>query len=82
MMVFRPGDRIAIRAGASGARLMLLGGATLGGPRYIWWNFVASTQDKIEHAKQAWADGDWDHGMFRLPPGDTEEFTPLPADRA
>src|SRR5690606_25300732 len=40
MMVFRPGDRITVAAGDKGARLMILGGATLGGPRYIWWNFV------------------------------------------
>ena len=82
MMVFRPGDRITIKAGTAGARVMLLGGATLGGPRYVWWNFVASSREKIEHAKQAWAAGDWDHGRFQLPPGDTEEFIPLPTDRA
>ncbi len=38
MMVFRPGDRITVAAGGRGARLMILGGATLSGPRYIWWN--------------------------------------------
>lgn len=42
MGVFRPGDAITITAGEQGARLMLLGGETLGGPRHIWWNFVAS----------------------------------------
>jgi redox-sensitive bicupin YhaK (pirin superfamily) len=41
--VFRPGDRISIAAGPAGARLIVLGGVTLGGPRYIWWNFVASS---------------------------------------
>lgn len=81
MMVFRPGDKITIKAGASGARLMLLGGETLNGPRYIWWNFVASSKEKIDAAKQAWAQGDWEHGRFRLPPGDTEEFIPLPEGR-
>ena len=81
MMVFRPGDKITIKAGASGARLMLLGGETLNGPRYIWWNFVASSKDKIDAAKQAWAQGDWEHGRFRLPPGDTEEFIRLPEGR-
>ena len=70
-MVFRPGDKITIKAGDSGARLMLLGGETLNGPRYIWWNFVASSKEKIDAAKQAWAQGDWEHGRFRLPPGDT-----------
>ncbi|MFT5509550.1 MAG: redox-sensitive bicupin YhaK (pirin superfamily) [Hyphomicrobiaceae bacterium] len=79
MMVFRPGDAITVKAGAEGARLMLLGGETLNGPRYIWWNFVASTKDKIEAAKQAWAEGDWQSGRFHLPPGDSDEFTPLPS---
>ena len=78
MMVFRPGDAITVRAGPAGARLMMLGGETLNGPRYIWWNFVASSQEKIEAAKQAWADGDWEHGRFQLPPDDREEFIPLP----
>ncbi|GLQ56122.1 pirin family protein [Devosia nitrariae] len=78
MMVFRPGDTISVRAGENGARLMLLGGETLNGPRYIWWNFVASSQEKIEAAKDAWAKGDWAHGRFHLPPGDDHEFIPLP----
>lgn len=78
MMVFRPGDAITIKAGGHGARLMLLGGETLDGPRYIWWNFVASSQEKIDAAKQAWAEGDWNDGRFQLPPGDTVEFIPLP----
>jgi hypothetical protein len=78
MMVFRPGDRVGLRAGPLGARLMLLGGATLEGPRYIWWNFVASSRERIEAAKEAWRAGDWAHGRFRLPPGDDAEFVPLP----
>lgn len=78
MVVFRPGDAIAMKAGASGARLMLLGGATLEGPRYIWWNFVASSREKIEHAKEEWRKGDWGKGQFDLPPGDRGEFIPAP----
>ena len=78
MMVFRPGDKVAVKAGDRGARLMLLGGATLSGPRYIWWNFVASSKDKIDAAKEAWRRGDWHNGMFRLPVGDDEEFARLP----
>ncbi|KFI27436.1 pirin family protein [Paenirhodobacter enshiensis] len=78
MLVFRPGDRIALRAGAQGARLVVLGGATLGGPRFIWWNFVASSRERIEAAKEAWRAGDWMHGRFRLPPGDDREFIPAP----
>lgn len=78
MMVFRPGDRISLTAGPTGARLMALGGATLNGPRYVSWNFVASSRERIEAAKEAWAQGDWEHGRFRLPPGDEAEFIPLP----
>ncbi|WGR62212.1 pirin family protein (plasmid) [Paracoccus ferrooxidans] len=78
MMVFRPGDRISLKAGEAGARLMVLGGETMNGPRYISWNFVASSQERIDAAKEAWAQGDWEHGRFRLPPGDESEFIPLP----
>ena len=81
MMVFRPGDRISVTAGETGARLMLLGGETLPGPRYIWWNFVASSKEKIEEAKEAWRAEGWRSGgdaRFILPPGDESEFIPLP----
>lgn len=77
MMVFRPGDRLSLRAGPAGARLMALGGATLNGPRYIWWNFVSSNEDRIMEAKAAWKAADWTSGQFRLPPGDEEEFIPI-----
>jgi redox-sensitive bicupin YhaK (pirin superfamily) len=78
MMVFRTGDRVSMTAGPGGARVMLLGGATLEGPRYLWWNFVASTKERIEAAKEAWREGDWEHGRFRLPPTYDAEFIPLP----
>ncbi len=78
MMVFRPGDKLSLKAGPAGTRLMLLGGATLEGPRHIWWNFVASSKERIEAAKEAWRDGDWENGRFQLPPGDDQEFIPLP----
>ena len=78
MLVFRPGDRISVRAGGQGARLMLLGGATMDGPRHIWWNFVASSKERIDAAKEAWRAGDWAHGRFRLPPNDDSEFIPAP----
>lgn len=77
MMVFRPGDRLSVRAGSRGARLMLLGGETLNGPRYVWWNFVSSSKDKIEAAKEAWKAADWASGPFHLPPGDEAEFIPI-----
>ena len=78
MMVFRPGDNVSLHAGPQGARLMLLGGATLEGPRHIWWNFVASSKERIEEAKEAWRREDWADGRFQLPPGDDQEFIPLP----
>ena len=78
MMVFRPGDAITVASGETGARLMILGGATLGGPRYIWWNFVASSKERIEEAKRQWRAQDWGVGLFDLPPGDREEHIPLP----
>lgn len=78
MMVFRPGDRITVEAGPRGARLMALGGATLNGPRYVWWNFVASSKDRIEAAKEEWRAANWGKGQFDLPPDDRAEFIPLP----
>jgi redox-sensitive bicupin YhaK (pirin superfamily) len=58
------------------ARVMLLGGAKLDGPRHIWWNFVSSSKERIERAKS-----DWKEGRFGLIPGDDKEFIPLPEDR-
>ncbi len=71
LLVFRPGDRISVRA-TRPARLMFLGGAALEGPRYIWWNFVSSHRERIEQAKE-----DWKTGRFSPVPGETE-FIPLP----
>jgi redox-sensitive bicupin YhaK (pirin superfamily) len=78
MMVFRQGDRLGLTAGPAGARIMMLGGAVMDGPRHIWWNFVASSKERIEAAKEAWRAGDFTHGRFRLPPGDDAEHIPLP----
>ena len=72
LLVFRPGDRISILA-LSNARLMLLGGEPMDGPRHIWWNFVSSSQDRINAAK-----ADWKAKRFGAVPGDAEEFIPLP----
>ena len=76
MLVFRPGDKIVLSAGPVGARVLLLGGATLEGPRFIWWNFVASSQEKIEAAKADWQRED--RARFDLPPDDRDEFIPAP----
>ena len=72
LLVFRPGDRITIR-GRSDARFMMLGGEPMDGPRFIWWNFVSSRQDRIEQAK-----ADWKAARFDTVPGDETEFIPLP----
>lgn len=79
MMVFRPKDAITVAAGLQGARLVALGGATLNGPRYVWWNFVSSSRDRIEAAKEEWRRGAWGYGQFDLPPDDRAEFIPLPS---
>ncbi|MCE6952929.1 pirin family protein [Cereibacter sphaeroides] len=78
MLVMRPGDRLTLTAGPRGARVMVLGGAVADGPRWIWWNFVASSKERIDAAREAWRAGDWAHGRFRLPPGDDAEFIPAP----
>jgi redox-sensitive bicupin YhaK (pirin superfamily) len=72
MAILAPGSMVDVSALAD-ARLMLLGGAPLDGPRHIWWNFVASSKERIEEAKQRWAAGE-----FPKVPGETE-FIPLPA---
>lgn len=71
LLVFRPGDRITITA-VGPARFMMLGGEPMDGPRHIWWNFVASSRELIERAKD-----DWRAGRFDPVPNETE-FIPLP----
>lgn len=62
------------------SQVMLLGGKPLG-KRYIYWNFVSSTEEKIEKAKTDWANGPGDPGSrFPKIPGDDQEFIPLPDD--
>jgi redox-sensitive bicupin YhaK (pirin superfamily) len=72
LLLFRPGDRITVTA-VSDAHLVLLGGATMDGPRHIWWNFVSSRKERIEQAK-----ADWKLARFDTVPGDDKEFIPLP----
>jgi len=75
MLMLDKGEEVTLYADAP-ARVMLLGGAPLDGPRHIWWNFVSSSKDRIERAKQEWKDG-----QFGLIPGDDKEFIPLPENR-
>lgn len=72
LLIFKPGDRISILANSQ-ARLMLLGGEPMDGPRHIWWNFVSSSKDRIDAAK-----ADWKQNRFALVPGDEIERIPLP----
>ncbi|WP_439923841.1 pirin family protein [Nitrobacter sp. JJSN] len=71
LLVFRPGDRITLRA-TKPTRMMFLGGDALEGPRHIWWNFVSSSKERIEQAKE-----DWKTGRFAPVPNE-HEFIPLP----
>jgi redox-sensitive bicupin YhaK (pirin superfamily) len=71
LLAFRPGDEMVVAA-EDEARVLLLGGAPLDGPRHLWWNFVSSSQERIEQAK-----ADWKGGRFPLVPFETE-FIPLP----
>jgi redox-sensitive bicupin YhaK (pirin superfamily) len=72
LLVFHHKDPIVISS-AHGARFMMLGGEPMDGPRYIWWNFVSSSKEHIEAAKD-----DWARARFDIVPGDEKEFIPLP----
>jgi hypothetical protein len=73
MAVLNPGVEVVITA-KDKARVMLLGGAPLDGSRHLWWNFVASSPERLEKARD-----DWKNGRFAMVPGD-DEFIPLPED--
>lgn len=71
MLVFKPGQPVLFEA-QTDAIVMLLGGEPVG-PRYLDWNFVSSSQERIEQAK-----ADWRAGRMKLPDLDNQEFIPLP----
>jgi redox-sensitive bicupin YhaK (pirin superfamily) len=77
MLLLEEGADVQLVAGADGARLMLLGGASVG-DRFLDWNFVASSKERLEQAKADWRGEDWTSGRFKLPPGDDAEWIPLP----
>ena len=71
-----PGDEsrtISTIEAPSGARFVVIGGEPLDGPGVIWWNFVSSSNARIEQAKR-----DWKEGRFPKVPGDEIESIPLP----
>ena len=71
LLIFRPGDRITVKA-TRPTRMMFLGGTALEGPRHVWWNFVSSSKERIEEAK-----ADWKADRFAHVPNE-HEFIPLP----
>lgn len=71
MIVFKAGDPVLFAAHTP-AVVMLLGGEPVG-PRFIDWNFVSSSKDRIAQAK-----ADWRSGRLKLPDADDQEFIPLP----
>lgn len=73
MLVFASGRAVAIEA-LTGAVVMALGGEPLG-PRFIEWNFVSSSKQRIDEAK-----ADWRAGRMKLPDADADEHIPLPPD--
>jgi redox-sensitive bicupin YhaK (pirin superfamily) len=73
MLVFAPGEAITFTAETS-ATVMLLGGEPVG-ERFVEWNFVSSSKERIEQAK-----ADWRAGRMKLPVHDDREFIPLPGD--
>ena len=72
LYVLRPGHEARLSSGG-GARLMLMGGEAFSTRRYVFWNFVSSSRERINQAKD-----DWKALRFPLIPGDDQEFIPLP----
>ena len=73
MLIFAPGGAIGVRA-LTPSTLMLLGGEPVG-PRFVEWNFVSSSRERIEQAK-----ADWRAGRMKLPDADHADWIPLPPD--
>ncbi len=74
------GESLTVKAGAQGAHLVLVGGDYVDGqydrhPRFMEWNFVASTRERIDEAKRRWVNRE-----FPLVPGDENERIPLPGE--
>jgi hypothetical protein len=72
LYILRPGHQPRLTS-VSGGRLMLMGGQAFSTRRYVFWNFVSSSRDRINQAKE-----DWKALRFDLIPGDDQEYIPLP----
>jgi redox-sensitive bicupin YhaK (pirin superfamily) len=72
LYVLRPGHAARLSS-ANGGKVMLMGGQAFTTPRHVFWNFVSSSRDRLNQAKE-----DWKAQRFPLIPGDDQEFIPLP----
>jgi redox-sensitive bicupin YhaK (pirin superfamily) len=72
LCILQPGVPMTLRATKS-SRVMLLGGEAFKTPRHVWWNFVSSSRDRINQAKD-----DWKAGRFPKVPGDEIDWIPIP----
>jgi redox-sensitive bicupin YhaK (pirin superfamily) len=72
LYVLRPGHAARLSS-ANGGKVMLMGGEAFTTPRHVFWNFVSSSRDRLNQAKE-----DWKAQRFPLIPGDDQEFIPLP----
>ena len=72
LYILAPGEPMTLR-GETPSRVMLLGGEAFATKRHVWWNFVSSSRDRINQAKD-----DWKARRFPIVPGDEEEFIPIP----
>lgn len=72
LAVLQPGREMTLES-RSGARVMLMGGEAFTTKRHAWWNFVSSSRERINQAKD-----DWREGRFGTVPGEEREFIPLP----
>ena len=72
LTILAPGGTMQLTS-PGGGRVMLLGGEAFRTPRHVWWNFVSSSTERINQAKD-----DWRQGRFAKVPGDADEFIPIP----
>jgi redox-sensitive bicupin YhaK (pirin superfamily) len=72
LTILSPGQPMVVKASRP-SRLMLLGGEAFSTPRHVFWNFVSSSRDRIQQAKE-----DWKAGNFPIVPSDEEEYIPIP----
>jgi redox-sensitive bicupin YhaK (pirin superfamily) len=72
LYILAPGEAMTLK-GETPSRIMLLGGEAFATKRHVWWNFVSSSRERINQAKE-----DWKARRFPVVPGDEEEYIPIP----